>query len=173
MMAAIYIKRKINYSKIKKNKEDINTEAIEKEKINEKVKNKLKEYAEFKCLYNISNLALRFKRNISLIIQERIEKNLNQNSKKSNYYTAQSPSTNIYNLRSVVQNVFSDYLKTHHINVEEEMKKYEKQLEERNKEPNIRNKKPYGSEMQKRFLSKNERFGYILSYISNEEKSEL
>ena len=128
--------------------------SYEKDKVKDEVKNKLKEYTEFKCLYNIPHISLRFKRNISLIIQERIEKNLNQNSKKNNYYSAQSPSINIYNLKSIVENVFSDYIKTHHINVEEEMKKFEKKLEERNKETNIRNKKRYGSEMQKRFISK-------------------
>ena len=64
------------------NKENEKNELSEKDKINEKVKNKLKEFSELKCLYNISNVSLRFKRNISLIIQERVEKNLNMNPKK-------------------------------------------------------------------------------------------
>lgn len=45
------------------------TGSAETNSVNEKVKSKLREYAELKCLYNLSNAALLFKRNISLICQ--------------------------------------------------------------------------------------------------------
>ena len=130
---------------------DERKESTLKSKIDEKVKNKLKDFNELKCLYNLSNDALRFKRNISLIIQERVEKSLNINPKKNNYYTGQSPSTNIFNIKSIVNNVFGDYIKSHNINLEEEVKKelIDKKL---NKNP----KKEYGSEMQKKFMMKKE-----------------
>ena len=130
---------------------DERKESTLKSKIDEKVKNKLKDFNELKCLYNLSNDALRFKRNISLIIQERVEKSLNINPNKNNYYTGQSPSTNIFNIKSIVNNVFGDYIKSHNINLEEEVKKelIEKKM---NKVP----KKEYGSEMQKKFLMKKE-----------------
>lgn len=126
-------------------------EATLKSKIDEKVKNKLKDFNELKCLYNLSNDALRFKRNISLIIQERVERSLYINPKKNNYYTAQSPSTNIFNVKSIVNNVFGDYIKSHNINLEEEVKKelIDKKL---NKDP----KKELGSEMQKKYMMKKE-----------------
>ena len=57
---------------------DERKESTLKSKIDEKAKNKLKDFNELKCLYNLSNDALRFKRNISLIIQERVEKSLNK-----------------------------------------------------------------------------------------------
>ena len=116
---------------------DERKESTLKNKIDEKVKNKLKDFNELKCLYNLSNDALRFKRNISLIIQERVEKSLNINPKKNNYYTGQSPSTNIFNIKSIVNNVFGDYIKSHNINLEEEVKKelIDKQL---NKDPKIK-----------------------------------
>jgi len=132
-----------------------NQEPNDKDEINEKVKNKLKEFTELKCLYNLSNGALRFKRNISLIIQERVEKNLNLNPKKNNYYTAQSPSTDVYNIKSIINNVFGDYMKSHNINLEEEVKKFEK-IQEEKKDPKNRNKKPLGSEMQKKFMTRKE-----------------
>jgi hypothetical protein len=130
---------------------DERKESTLKNKIDEKVKNKLKDFKELKCLYNLSNDALRFKRNISLIIQERVEKSLNINPKKNNYYTGQSPSTNIFNIKSIVNNVFGDYIKSHNINLEEEVKK-----ELINKKLNKDQKKEYGSEMQKKFLMKKE-----------------
>jgi hypothetical protein len=130
---------------------DERKESTLKNKIDEKVKNKLKDFNELKCLYNLSNDALRFKRNISLIIQERVEKSLNINPKKNNYYTGQSPSTNIFNIKSIVNNVFGDYIKSHNINLEEEVKK-----ELINKKLNKDQKKEYGSEMQKKFLMKKE-----------------
>ena len=75
-------------------------DSVEMSQINEKVKNKLKEYAEFKCLYNLSNGAVRFKRNISLIVQERVEKNLHKNPTKNDYFTSQNPSTDVFKIKT-------------------------------------------------------------------------
>ena len=120
--------------------------------INEKVKNKLKEYSEFKCLYNISNGAVRYKRNISLIVQERVEKNLNINPKKNNYYSGSNPSVDVFNLKSVVQSVFGDYVKRNNIDVPAEVTKMENEFQERYQQMGKTNK-PYGSIMKKKLVT--------------------
>ena len=125
------------------------TESTEINAVNEKVKNKLREYAELKCLYNMSNAALLFKRNISLICQERIEKNINLNPKRNNYYTSKKPSLNVFNLKHLTQDVFGDYIKKHNIDLQKEVKKIELENEEKEK----MGKKPFGSIMQKKFMT--------------------
>ena len=117
--------------------------------INEKVKNKLREYAEFKCLYNLSNAALLFKRNISLICQERVDKNLNINPKRNNYYTAKKPELSVFNLKDLEQDVFGEYISKHNIDIDKEVKKVELEREEKEK----MGKKPYGSVMQKKYMA--------------------
>ena len=44
------------------------------------------------------------KHNISQIIQERIEKNININSSINNYYTKTNPNTNVFDLGSIIKN---------------------------------------------------------------------
>ena len=102
-----------------------------KNKINEKVKNKLKDYSELRCLYNLSNGGVRFKRNISLIVRERIEKNINKNPGKNNYYSEQNPSCDVFNLKNLVQSIFDEYVKRNNIDVKTELTKMEAELEEK------------------------------------------
>ena len=106
-------------------------DSVEMSQINEKVKNKLKEYAEFKCLYNLSNGAVRFKRNISLIVQERVEKNLHKNPTKNNYYTSQNPSTDVFKIKTLIEPVFGEYIKRNNIDIPAEVEKMEADLEEK------------------------------------------
>ena len=124
------------------------TESTEINQVNEKVKNKLREYAELKCLYNLSNAALLFKRNISLICQERIEKNININPKTNNYYSGKNTSMNVFNLKNVMKDVFGEYISKHSINIDQEVKKMELENEEKRKLG-----KKYGSIMQKKFMA--------------------
>ena len=116
--------------------------------VNEKVKNKLREYAEFKCLYNLSNATLLFKRNISLICQERIEKNININPKTNNYYSAKNTSLNVFNLKNLMKDVFGEYISKHNVDIEQEVKKMELEKEEK-----MKLGKKYGSKMQKKFMA--------------------
>ena len=102
-----------------------------KNKIYEKVKNKLKDYSELRCLYNLSNGGVRFKRNISLIVRERIEKNINKNPGKNNYYSEQNPSCDVFNLKNLIQSIFDDYVKRNNIDVKTELTKMEAELEEK------------------------------------------
>ena len=125
------------------------TESTEQNAINERVKKKLREYAELKCLYNLSNAALLYKRNISLICQERVDKNLNINPKRNNYYTAKKPELSVFNLKNLVQDVFGEYISKHNIDIDKEVKKVELEKQEKEK----MGKKPYGSVMQKKFLA--------------------
>ena len=46
---------------------------------------------ELRIIFNIPNCTLRFKHNLSQIIQERIEKNIDLNKTKNNYYTKANP----------------------------------------------------------------------------------
>ena len=124
------------------------TESTEINPVNEKVKNKLREYAELKCLYNLSNAALLFKRNISLICQERIEKNININPKTNNYYSGKNTSMNVFNLKNVMNDVFGEYISKHSIDIEQEVKKMELEKEEK-----MKLGKKYGSKMQKKFMA--------------------
>ena len=94
--------------------------------INEKVKNKLRQYTELKCLYNLSNAALLFKRNISLICQERVEKNINLNVKRNNYYSGKNPIFNVFNIKDIIQEVFGEYISKHNIVIQQEVEKMEK-----------------------------------------------
>ena len=124
------------------------TESTKINPVNEKVKNKLREYAELKCLYNLSNAALLFKRNISLICQERIEKNININPKTNNYYSGKNTSMNVFNLKNVMNDVFGEYISKHSIDIDQEVKKMELEKEEKMKQG-----KKYGSKMQKKFMA--------------------
>ena len=121
----------------------------EEKVINEKVKNKLRQYTELKCLYNISNAALLFKRNISLICQERVEKNLNLNVKRNNYRSGKNPSFNVFNLKDIIQEVFGEYISKHNIVIQQEVEKMELEKEEKEKI----GKKQFGSKMQKKFMA--------------------
>lgn len=122
------------------------TESTEVNPINEKVKQKLKEFTEFKCLYNLSNAALLFKRNISLLCQERIEKNLNINPKRNNYYSGKNSSKDVFNLKNIREDIFGEYISKHNINIEEEVKKMELEKEEKQKMG-----KKGGSKMEKKY----------------------
>jgi hypothetical protein len=124
------------------------TESTETNLVNEKVKNKLREYQELKCLYNLSNAALLFKRNISLICQERIEKNININPKTNNYYSGKNTSMNVFNLKNVMKDIFGEYISKHNIDIDKEVKKMELEREEKRKLG-----KKYGSIMQKKFMA--------------------
>ena len=124
------------------------TESTKINPVNEKVKNKLREYAELKCLYNLSNAALLFKRNISLICQERIEKNININPKTNNYYSGKNTSMNVFNLKNIMNDVFGEYISKHSIDIDQEVKKMELEKEEKMKQG-----KKYGSKMQKKFMA--------------------
>ena len=123
------------------------TESNDINHIKEKVKNKLQEYEELKCLFNLSNASLRYKRNMSLICQERIEKNLNINPNKNNYYSGKNASINVFNLKSLMDDVFGDYIAKHNINIKEELKKMEEEKIEKEEEKNKmgNSKKGYGS----------------------------
>ena len=123
------------------------TESTEVNPVNEKIKKKLKEYAELKCLYNLSNAALLFKRNISLLCQERIEKNLNINPKKNNYYSGKNSSLDVFNLKDITKDIFGEYINKHNINIEEEVKKMEMEKEEKQK----MGKK--GAKMEKKYMA--------------------
>ena len=122
------------------------TESNDINHIKEKVKNKLQEYEELKCLFNLSNASLRYKRNMSLICQERIEKNLNINPNKNNYYSGKNASINVFNLKSLMDDVFGDYIAKHNINIKEELKKMEEEKVEKEENNKMGNsKKGYGS----------------------------
>ena len=122
---------------------------LQEKVINEKVKDKLRQYTELKCLYNISNAALLFKRNISLICQERVEKNMNLNVKRNNYHSGKHPSFNIFNLKDIIQEVFGEYISKHNIVIQQEVEKMELEKEEKEKI----GKKQFGSKMQKKFMA--------------------
>ena len=109
------------------------TESNDSNLIKEKVKNKLQGFAEFKCLYSLSNASLRYKRNLALICQERIEKNLNMNPSKNNYYSGKNPAVNVFNLKHLLVDVFGDYITKHNINLKEELRKIEEEKEEKKK----------------------------------------
>ena len=134
---------------------DSNTEQNESKEqnmINEKVKNKLKEYSKLRCLYNLSNSALMYKRNISLICQERTEKSLNLNPNNNNYYSGSNSSVDVFDLKTIIQNLFGDYIEKHNIDIEKEVIKAEEERDERIRKG--KEKKPYGSEMQKKLMAK-------------------
>ena len=42
--------------------------------------------------------------------KERIEKNLNINPNKNNYYSGKNASINVFNLKSLMDDVFGDYI---------------------------------------------------------------
>ena len=71
-------------------------ETEDKKEIKEKVSKKLRELQELRNILNISNCALRFKANITQIIHERIEKNINMNNSSNNYYTKVNSSTDVF-----------------------------------------------------------------------------
>ena len=99
----------------------------------EKAQKKLQEYNELKCLFNLSNASLRYKRNMALICQERIEKNLNMNPSKNNYYSGKNTAVNVFNLKHLLVDVFGDYITKHNINLKEELRKIEEETEEKKK----------------------------------------
>jgi len=109
-----------NKEETKENKEEIkeSKETEENKEINEKVAKKLREMQELRIIFNIPNCTLRFKHNLSQIIQERIEKNIDLNKTKNNYYTKANPTTDIFDLGSIITNMFNPYLKSHHIEME-------------------------------------------------------
>ena len=109
------------------------TESSEINLVKEKVNKKLQDYNELKCLFNLSNASLRYKRDMTLICQERIEKNLNMNPDKNNYYSGNNTSVNVFNLKHLLVEVFGDYISKHNINIKEELRKMEEQKEEKKK----------------------------------------
>ena len=132
-------------------KEKVESKANRTE-INEKAKNKLKEYSELKCLYHLSNGGVRYKRDISLIIRERIEKNLNKNQGKNNYYTEKNPSSDVFNLKNLIQSLFGDYIQKNNIDVKTEVTKMEAELEEKRQQ--MGKNKAYVSNKQKKNIAK-------------------
>jgi hypothetical protein len=128
---------KVDQDKVESEKVETEKEQAEKvestntNQINEKVKNKLKEYTEFKCLYNLSNAAVRFKRNLSLIVRERVEKNLNINRGKNDYYSSQNPSTDVFKITTLFDSVFGEYVKRNNIDIPAEVQKMEADWEEK------------------------------------------
>ena len=149
-----------------------NVKEEEKKEINEKVQKKLREFQELRIIFNIPNCTLRFKHNLSQIIQERIEKNINLNNSKNNYYTKANPTTDIFDLRSIINNMFNPYLKSHHIEMDSEIEKYEKERNEKEKE-NLSNKvKVYGVKMKEKLLNKknNEENNEIMKKIMKQQK---
>ena len=131
--------------------ENSNTKNDNQSEIDEKVKQKLKEYSEFKCLYSLSNSALRFKRNISLLIQERIDKNIDTYPNKHNSYMKHINPVDVFDIQSVTNEIFGDYIKRHHINLQEEVDKYKKALEDKEKyAQSLGLKRELGAELRKR-----------------------
>ena len=136
----------IENKEIKENKE--------KEELKEKVSKKLREFKELRCILEIPNCTLRFKHNISQIIQERIEKNININSSINNYYTKTNPNTNVFDLGSIINNMFNPYLKNHHIDINKDIEKYDKEKDESEKYNLINKEKKYGIKMKQKLIKK-------------------
>ena len=114
----------------------------------------MREFKELRSILEIPNCVLRFKHNISQIIQERIEKNVDINTSKNNYYTKANPNTDIFNLRSIINNMFNPYLKSHHIDINKEIEEYEKERDKKEKE-NLGNKvKIYGIKTKEKLIKK-------------------
>ena len=141
-----------NKEETKENKEEIKL-AEEKKEINEKVAKKLREMQELRIIFNIPNCTLRFKHNLSQIIQERIEKNIDLNNSKNNYYTKANPTTDIFDLGSIITNMFNPYLKSHHIDMNSEIDKYEKEKNDLEKENLTSKVKIYGTKMKEKLLN--------------------
>ena len=142
---------------IQSDKEIIENKKEEEDKeLKEKVSKKLREFKELRSILEIPNCTLRFKHSISQIIQERIEKNIEINTSINNYYTKANPNTNVFDLGSIINNMFNPYLKNHHIDINLEIEKYEKERDEREQE-NLKNKeKKYGIKMKEILLKKKE-----------------
>ena len=104
----------------------------------DKLQKKLQDYNELKCLFNLSNASLRYKRNMALICQERIEKNLNMNPSKNNYYSGKNTAINVFNLKHLLVDVFGDYISNHNINISEELRKMEEEKENKKKTCKVR-----------------------------------
>ena len=148
--------------KTEENVEQMNKEIQENKKeeenkeLKEKVSKKLREFKELRCILEISNCTLRFKHNISQIIQERIEKNININTSINNYYTKTNPTTNVFDLGSIINNMFNPYLKNHHIDINKDIEKYEKEKDESEKYNLINKEKKYGIKMKEKLIKKKE-----------------
>ena len=124
----------VNGVKETKNKENI---------IKNRISNKLEEFSELKCLYNLTGNLL-FKRNLTLVLQERINKSLNITSNKSRI----PKSVDLFNIKDIINHVYGDYIKRHNIDVDKEVKKVAKEKEKKMREINsyaylAKNKRPY------------------------------
>ena len=77
------------------------------------------------------------------------------NNSSNNYYTKVNSSTDVFNLRSIINNMFNPYLKNHHIDINNEIEKYEKEKNEKEKENLSSKVKIYGTKTREKMLNKN------------------
>ena len=85
-----------------------------------KVKSKLEEYSKLKFLYNKTGNLL-FKRNLTLLLQNRITQSLNSSSNNS--------SINLFSIPNIIEQIYGDYIRRHNLNITEEMIKFQKAKE--------------------------------------------
>ena len=127
---------------------------LKQKEINEKVSKKLRQFQEIRNILDINNAALRFKYNLSLIIQERIERSIDLNPSKNKYYTKTNPGTDVFNIGSIIKTMFDPYLKSHHIDINQEIDLYEKQKNEYIKENLASKTKKFGVKMREKLVNK-------------------
>ena len=135
-------------------KDDIGCNNEKQKEINEKVSKKLRQFQEIRSILNIKNCALRFKHNLSLIIQERIERSIDLNPSKNNYYTKTNPNTDVFDIGSIIKTMFDPYLKSHNIDINAEIENYEKQKNEYIEQNLASKTKKFGVQMREDLVNK-------------------
>ena len=135
-------------------KDDIGSNNVKQKEINEKVSKKLRQFQEIRSILNIKNCALRFKHNLSLIIQERIERSIDLNPSKNNYYTKTNPNTDVFDIGSIIKTMFDPYLKSHNIDINAEIENYEKQKNEYIEQNLASKTKKFGVQMREDLVNK-------------------
>ena len=135
-------------------KDDTGSNNVKQKEINEKVSKKLRQFQEIRSILNIKNCALRFKHNLSLIIQERIERSIDLNPSKNNYYTKTNPNTDVFDIGSIIKTMFDPYLKSHNIDINAEIENYEKQKNEYIEQNLASKTKKFGVQMREDLVNK-------------------
>ena len=121
----------------------IKNDKNKKNRIKDRINNKLEEYSKLKCLHSLTGNLL-FKRNLTLVLQERINKSLNITSNKSRIPN----SVDLFNIQDIIHYIYGDYIKRHNIDINKEVMKIKKEKEKKMREINsyaylAKNKRPY------------------------------